>query len=220
MTKPAAFMALRAVWCDVWDLVAGTGFEPVDLQVMSLTSYRAAPPRARVSAGMCNAGKVVIVEGEWFILFLCRSGGDRLSRVLRHSTIGAGVFNGRVRDGIGFWAHRSNHQTGAGTGCVRQALCWSCCCFRPVRLFGGHGSWKRSSSIERLVLVSSTRHRACTPSLSTWWSSTALKGVLVFEVGFPLRCLQRLSRPYVATLHCGWRHNSSTRGMFIPVLSY
>ena len=41
-----------------------------------------------------------------------------------------------------------------------------------------------------------------------------------FEVGFSLRCIQRLSRPYVATLHCGWRHNSSTRGMFIPVLSY
>ena len=41
-------------------------------------------------------------------------GSDLLSRVLRHSTIGAGVFNGRVRDGIGFWAHRSNHQTGAG----------------------------------------------------------------------------------------------------------
>ena len=40
-----------------------------------------------------------------------------------------------------------------------------------------------------------------------------------FEVGFPLRCLQRLSRPSVATLHCGWRHNSSTRGTFIPVLS-
>src|SRR5262245_60873196 len=41
-----------------------------------------------------------------------------------------------------------------------------------------------------------------------------------FEVGFQLRCLQRLSRPYVATLHCGWRHNSSTRGTSIPVLSY
>jgi hypothetical protein len=41
-----------------------------------------------------------------------------------------------------------------------------------------------------------------------------------FEVGFSLRCLQRLSRPYVATLQCGWRHNSSTRGTFIPVLSY
>ena len=46
------------------------------------------------------------------------------------------------------------------------------------------------------------------------------QGSTRFEVGFPLRCLQRLSRPYVATLHCGWRHNSSTRGTFIPVLSY
>ena len=41
-----------------------------------------------------------------------------------------------------------------------------------------------------------------------------------FEVGFPLRCFQRLSRPYIATQHCGWRHNCSTRGTFIPVLSY
>jgi hypothetical protein len=29
-------------------------------------------------------------------------GNDLLSRVLRHSTIGAEAFNGRVRDGIGF----------------------------------------------------------------------------------------------------------------------
>ena len=41
-----------------------------------------------------------------------------------------------------------------------------------------------------------------------------------FQVGFPLRCLQRLSRPYVATLQCGWRHNRSTRGTSTPVLSY
>ena len=33
---------------------------------------------------------------------LGRSGDDRLSRVLGHSTMGAGEFNGRVRDGIGF----------------------------------------------------------------------------------------------------------------------
>ena len=33
---------------------------------------------------------------------LGRPGSDRLSRVLRHSTIGAEEFNGRVRDGIGF----------------------------------------------------------------------------------------------------------------------
>ena len=74
--------------------------------------------------------------------------------------------------------------------------------------------------IERLVPVSSTRHRAYTSGLSTWSSSTALIGSTRFEVGFPLRCLQRLSRPYIATLHCGWRHNSSTRGTSIPVLSY
>ena len=41
-----------------------------------------------------------------------------------------------------------------------------------------------------------------------------------FEVSFPLRCFQRLSFPYLATQHCGWRHNWSTSDMFIPVLSY
>jgi len=41
-----------------------------------------------------------------------------------------------------------------------------------------------------------------------------------FEVGFPLRCLQRLSLPHLATLHCGWRHNRSTSGASTPVLSY
>ena len=37
-----------------------------------------------------------------FALVLGRSGNDLLSRALRHSTIGAEAFNGRVRDGIGF----------------------------------------------------------------------------------------------------------------------
>ena len=46
------------------------------------------------------------------------------------------------------------------------------------------------------------------------------QGKSCFEVGFPLRCLQRLSRPHIATLHCDWRHNRSTGGVFIPVLSY
>ena len=41
-----------------------------------------------------------------------------------------------------------------------------------------------------------------------------------FEGGFPLRCFQRLSRPPLATRRCGWRHNRSTRGASIPVLSY
>ena len=41
-----------------------------------------------------------------------------------------------------------------------------------------------------------------------------------FEGGVPLRCLQRLSRPHIATLHCRWHDNRSTSGAFTPVLSY
>jgi hypothetical protein len=37
--------------------------------------------------------------------FLIKFGGDLLSHVLRRSTIGAVALNGRVRDGIGCFAH-------------------------------------------------------------------------------------------------------------------
>ena len=37
---------------------------------------------------------------------------------------------------------------------------------------------------------------------------------------FTLRCLQRLSRPDVATQLCPWQDNWCTRGLSIPVLSY
>ena len=60
---------------------------------MSLTSYRAAPPR-----GVC----VVCVWREGGDLI--RSGGDLLSRVLGRSTISGGALNFRVRDGIGCFA--------------------------------------------------------------------------------------------------------------------
>ena len=46
------------------------------------------------------------------------------------------------------------------------------------------------------------------------------QGIPSFEGGFPLRCFQRLSCPYVATLHCRWHDNRSTSGMSTPVLSY
>ena len=63
---------------------------------MSLTSYRAAPPRDRV----------FIVERAFRVVSRAfyRFGGDLLSRVLRRSTIGAAALNGRVRDGIGCFA--------------------------------------------------------------------------------------------------------------------
>src|SRR5215470_10020080 len=69
---------------------------------MSLTSYRAAPPRG----GVWFVG--------WLVCLGCsglgRPGGDLLSRVLRRSTIGAEGFHGRVRDGIGCLAPRHDHQ--------------------------------------------------------------------------------------------------------------
>lgn len=74
--------------------------------------------------------------------------------------------------------------------------------------------------IELLVPVSFMHCCTSTPGLSTWWSSTALIGRTGFEAGFPLRCFQRLSVPYIATLLCRWRDNRSTRGTSIPVLSY
>jgi hypothetical protein len=89
------------------------------------------------------------------------------------------------------------------------------CGLRAARLpLGG------SRSLGRLGPVSSARRRASTPGLSTWWSPTALKARPGLEGGFPLRCLQRLSRPGLATRLRGWRHDRSTRGPSAPVLSY
>ena len=45
-------------------------------------------------------------------------------------------------------------------------------------------------------------------------------GISYLEMGFTLRCFQRLSRPYIATRPCRWRDNRYTIGMSIPVLSY
>ena len=43
---------------------------------------------------------------------LRRPGDDLLSQVLRHSTIGAVAFDGRVRDGIGSDRYAESHQAG------------------------------------------------------------------------------------------------------------
>ena len=92
---------------------------------MSLTSYRAAPPRvSRVTSIRGGSGRAMRREGE------CGPGGDLLFRTLRCSTIGAEGFHGRVRDGIGCLAPRYGHQAGnpvpaqAGISChVRRRKC-------------------------------------------------------------------------------------------------
>ena len=82
---------------------------------MSLTSYRAAPPRGKAATlltGGLNLGKETgaakgrsgrhrELTGSGSDL-LGRPGGDLLSRALRRSTIGPEELNDRVRDGIGW----------------------------------------------------------------------------------------------------------------------
>ena len=67
-------------------------------------------------------------------------------------------------------------------------------------------------------------YHAFTADLSTLSSARGLTslryGSLFLEVGFTLRCLQRLSAPYFASLLCRWHDNSCTSGTFTPVLSY
>ena len=95
---------------------------------MSLTSYRAAPPRAKRLIKSCFAGRnarssrciwpddVYLAFGIFVLIerFCCliyifieegvsgRPGGDLLSRALRQSTISAARFHGRVRNGVGW----------------------------------------------------------------------------------------------------------------------
>ena len=62
-------------------------------------------------------------------------------------------------------------------------------------------------ALDRLVTVSSMHYCTSTSALSTLSSSRGLTtcvGISHLEGGFTLRCLQRLSRPGLATLPCIW----------------
>ena len=69
----------------------------------------------------------------------------------------------------------------------------------PITLLG--------HALDRLVSVSSIHYCTSTSDLSTSSSSRGLTtyvGISHLEGGFTLRCLQRLSRPGLATLPCIW----------------
>ena len=168
---------------------------------MSLTSYRAAPPRgdglvifearrrplgrwlAFVWFGRGRAGRLGLSV---LLIFLFFAGlAATYSPVsFGQSTIGAEAFDGRVRDGIG--SGRFARATrpakdrkispllkGARS---RKGLFGS----RPSRR-DGRRLMRAIKPIELLVPVSCTHCCASTPGLSTWSSSTALKGALVLR---------------------------------------
>src|SRR5690554_1351367 len=66
-------------------------------------------------------------------------------------------------------------------------------------------------ALDLLVSVSFIHYCTSTSDLSTLSSSRGLTtlryGKSYLEGGFTLRCLQRLSRPYLATQPCRWRDN-------------
>ena len=160
---------------------------------------------------------------------LFRFGGDLLSHVLRRSTIGVSALNGRVRDGIGCLADAMTTKPKQRHGLLFAAVHQGAR-FTAVLV-------PRSFDIERVAVCdlaftgSNQANRAISTSqlnallhLHLWPIDVVVfhgsQGRPCFEGGFPLRCLQRLSCPFIATQHYRWHDNWSTSGSFTPVLSY
>ena len=132
-----------------------SGYEPDELPgcstprvLLPLTRYvcRAVWRELPALAGLCGAaaatGRLCLEKSfrvtRAFSAVLGRPGGDRLSRVLRRSTMGAEGFDGRVRNGIGFgplaWATRpAKHSAGRSPagGLGDRVWGWA----RPCRSF-------------------------------------------------------------------------------------
>lgn len=127
---------------------------------------------------------------------LCRPGGDLLSQVLRLSTIGAKGFNGRVRDGIGFWAPCNNHQIGeahsVSRGC-RRARCQRASCFCPCRPETSNHWQPHHFSAAGISITACASPRKCL-SAPLGWHLSRLPAVLRGKVSGPATLLGRLCR--------------------------
>ena len=83
--------------------------------------------------------------------------------------------------------------------------------------------WSLDQVLDRLVSPGSKPYGSSTGGLSPGSLPGVLllsNGTLLLEVGFTLRCLQRLSLPHFASLLCRWHDNSCTSDASTPVLSY
>ena len=163
--------------------------------------------------------------GFWFRLVLRRSvfgrpGSDLLSHALRHSIIGAKGFNGRVRDGIGFWDPCNYHRIGE-KHCGEFwffMICW----IGSFQYSPGWRAWINENDQDNRAISTGQLHTLLRfhirPINVVVFHGS--RGNARFEGGFLLRCFQQLSRPNIATLQCRWRDNRSTRDSSNPVLSY
>ena len=166
-------------------------------------------------------------------MLLSRFGGDLLSHVLRRSTIGATALNCRVREGIGCFARAMTTKPRKKRGAFSRRALKHQCCSKSRPPYGGHvfafDMFRKGHCLA--VTGSNQAYRAISTSqlnallhLHLWPIDVVVfhgpQGRPCFEGGFPLRCLQRLSCPNIATQHCRWHDNWSTSGSFTPVLSY
>ena len=157
------------------------------------------------------------------VAFLSRSGGDLLSHVLRRSTIGATALNGRVRDGIGCFARAMATRPGKKRSAFRGDVWVGSEALSKLLLMGGGSGLSSSGSNQANRAISTGQLNALLRvhlrpiDVVVFHGSS---GIPCFEGGFTLRCLQRLSCPFIATQHCRWHDNWSTSGTFTPVLSY
>src|SRR3546814_14605712 len=74
--------------------------------------------------------------------------------------------------------------------------------FRPIRIVVDGGTLQ--ARIEQLVSVSSTRYRASTSDLSTWWSSTALRNLILREASRLRSEERRVGKECVSTCRSRW----------------
>lgn len=180
------------------------------------------PPLAHTCAGETAFIISNIERGRFLVLG--RPGSDLLSQGLSHSTIGAEAFNGRVRDGIGLrrFARTTRPAKDKKTKQAIFAFSSVANASHSVRdLLDPMDTENESNQANRTISTGKLHallHFHTRPINVVVFHGS--QGNARFEVGFPLRCFQRLSRPYIAMLHCRWRDNSSTRGTFTPVLSY
>ena len=195
-----------------------SGYEPDELPGCS-TPRPSRFGAAVFPAVVLGAGGCVIVSER--VAFLSRSGGDLLSHVLRRSTIGATALNGRVRDGIGCFARAMATRPGKKRSAL-ALLAKSACCPSDAEEEGqlglsSSGSNQANRAISTGQLSALLRVHLRPIDVVVFHGS---QGIPCFEGGFTLRCLQRLSCPFIATQHCRWHDNWSTSGTFTPVLSY
>ena len=146
----------------------------------------------------------------------------------RRAGYDAARFQTSAEPGVYLWGFYFRYQIVPSPGCnlsCSSCVAFDCQCFsqRPCPGMANFIDLAVSGSNQAYRAISTSQLKAL-PLLHLWPIDVVVfhgsQGRPCFEGGFPLRCLQRLSCPNIATQHYRWHDNWSTSGSFTPVLSY